>query len=65
MVRTDDLRGIIAKRGLSQSKMAGIIGVTPKTFYGKMKRGVFGSDEIYIMMKELQIDNPKEIFFAD
>ena len=30
-----------------------------------MKIGVFGSDEIQIMIDELHIDNPIEIFFAE
>ena len=42
-----------------------MIGITPKTFYEKMKSGVFGSDEIQIMIEKLQIDNPIEIFFAN
>ena len=63
MIRTDELRGIIAKNGLSQSDVALKIGITPKTFYEKMKIGVFGSDEIEIMIKELHIENPMEIFF--
>ena len=46
MIRTDELKGVIAKNGYSQSDVAGMIGVTPKTFYEKMKIGVFGSDEI-------------------
>lgn len=41
-----------------------MIGITPKTFYDKMKNGVFGSDEIQIMIDELHIDNPMPIFFA-
>lgn len=64
MIRTDELRGIIAKRNMSQAKVAAIIGITPKTFYQKMKIGVFGSDEIQIMIEALKIDNPIEIFFA-
>lgn len=64
MIRTDELRGIIAKNGLSQSDVALKIGITPKTFYEKMKNGVFGSDEIQIMIDELHIDNPVDIFFA-
>lgn len=39
-----------------------MIGVTPKTFYLRMKNGVFGSDEIQIMIDELHIENPEEIF---
>jgi len=65
MINTNELKGIIAKNGLSQSKVAKMIGITPKTFYDKMKNGVFGSNEIEIMIKELHIDKPIEIFFAD
>ncbi len=64
MIRTDKLRGIIAERGMAQSDVAAIIGVTPKTFYEKMKAGVFGSDEIEKMIDGLQIEHPMEIFFA-
>ncbi len=65
MVQTDRLRGIIAERGLSQAKVAKLIGVSPKTFYDKMGKGIFGSDEIEIMIRELRIDDPVSIFFAD
>lgn len=65
MIRTDILKGEIVKKGLSQAKMAEIIGITPKTFYEKMKKGVFGSDEIQIMIETLQIENPMDIFFAE
>ena len=64
MIKTNELRGIIAKNGLSQTDVAKTIGVTPKTFYEKMKNGVFGSDEIQIMIDELHIDDPMPIFFA-
>ena len=64
MIKTNELRGIIAKNGLSQTDVAKMIGVTPKTFYEKMKNGVFGSDEIQIMIDELYIDDPMPIFFA-
>lgn len=65
LIRTDKLRGVIAEKGYSQSDIARKIGITPKTFYEKMKIGVFGSDEIQIMIDELHIDNPIEIFFAE
>ena len=64
MIKTNELRGKIAKNGLSQSDVALKIGITPKTFYEKMKIGVFGSDEIQIMIDLLNIDNPADIFFA-
>lgn len=64
MIRTDKLRGLIAEKGYSQTDIAKFIGITPKTFYEKMKVGVFGSDEIQVMIDKLQIENPMEIFFA-
>ena len=65
MIRTDKLRGIIAENGLTQTDVAKLIGITPKTFYLKMKMGVFGSDEIQIMIDKLNISDPMEIFFAE
>ena len=62
MIQTDELRGIITKRNMSQASVAKAIGITP--FYGKMKKGVFGSDEIDKMISLLKIQNPAEIFFA-
>lgn len=65
MIKTDELRGIIAKNGLSQSDVALKIGITPKTFYEKMKNGVFGSNEIQIMIGELHIEDPAAIFLLN
>lgn len=64
MVNTNKLRGIIAQNGLAQTDVAKMLGITPKTFYDRMSKGVFGSDEIQIMIDRLQIDNPMDIFFA-
>ena len=64
LIDTNKLKGKIAEKGFSQADVAKKIGITPKTFYEKMKIGVFGSDEIEIMIKILSIDNPLEIFFA-
>lgn len=62
MIKTNELKGIIVKNGLTQSDVANLIGITPKTFYEKMKIGVFGSDEIQIMIDKLHIDDPMSIF---
>lgn len=63
MVNTNELRGIIAKNGFSQTDIAKMLGITPKTFYDRMSKGIFGSDEIQIMIDRLNIDNPMDIFF--
>ena len=65
MIDTNALKGKIAERGLSQARVAKHIGITPKTFYEKMSRGVFGSDEIEAMIQLLEIDDPVRIFFAN
>lgn len=64
MVDTNKLRGVIAENGKTQSDVAKMIGITPKTFYTRMDKGVFGSDEIQIMIDKLHIQNPMDIFFA-
>lgn len=65
MIDTNALRGIIVANGLTQEKVARNIGINPKTFGKKMKKGVFGSDEIEAMIKLLAIENPMAVFFAD
>ena len=59
------LKGKIVANGYTQSEVAEKIGVTPKTFSLKLKKGVFGSDEIEKMIKLLHIENPMEIFFVE
>ena len=49
---------------MTQEEVAKEIGITPVGFYGKMKKGVFKSDEIQKMIDLLEIENPIEIFFA-
>jgi len=65
MIDTSKLRGIIAEKGTSQPKVADMLGIAPNTFYSKMRRGKFDSDEIAQMIKHLQIKNPIEVFFPD
>ena len=61
-VNTAKLKGIIAEQGLSQRDVAKAIGITEKTFYLKMKKGVFGTDEAIAMVELLKISNPADIF---
>ncbi len=64
MLKTNELRVIIAKNGKTQTDVAKMLGIIPKTFYGNMRKGVFGSSEIQIMIDMLNIDNTMEIFFC-
>lgn len=65
MIDTNALKGIIVANGLTQQDVAKKIGITPKSFYSKMKKGVFGSDEMETMIAYLNIENPVDIFFAN
>lgn len=64
MVAVDKLRGIIAERGMTQKQVAQYLGISDKTFYNKMQKGVFGTDEVEQMVKLLSIPNPVDIFLA-
>ena len=64
MIRTDLLRGEIARAGYTQTTLAEKLGITPKTLASKMKKGIFNSNEIDAMIDVLKIENPVRIFFA-
>lgn len=64
MVDVNRLKGLIVQNQKTQEDVAKHIGMTPKTFYLKMKKGVFGSDEMEKMIDYLNIDDPASIFFA-
>ena len=66
MVDVDELRGKLAARNVTQTKMAEILNITPKTFASRMKKKMFMSDEIDIMVSVLKLDKDEawKIFFA-
>lgn len=63
MINTNRLRGRMAEKGISQPSMAKLLKMSPATFYRKMRKGVFDSDEIEIMLKSLGYDSLLTIFF--
>lgn len=65
MIDTDKLRGLIAEKNLSQRKVAAELGMSEKTFYSKMSKGVFNSAEMSALISILGIRNPTAIFFAE
>lgn len=64
MVDTTKLKSIIVLNNMTQESVARVIGITPKTFYARMKKGVFGSDEIEKMIDLLHIEDPMAVFFV-
>lgn len=65
MIDTLKLKGVIVQNGKTQEDVARHIGMSPKTFYAKIKKQRFQSDEIEKMMEFLNIDDPRPIFFAE
>ena len=64
MIDINKLRGVIRERQKTQEDVAKAIGMSPRTFGNKLKKGVFGSDEIDAMVDYLDIDEPANIFFV-
>lgn len=64
MIDTNEIRAYIARNQTSQEAVAKACGMSSKTFYNKMKKGVFGSDEIEKMIVFLNIKNPEQVFFC-
>ncbi len=64
MVDINSLKAAIVKKGLTQEKVAKMMNISPRTFSSRMTKGVFGSDEIELLMNILDIDDPVSIFFA-
>ena len=63
MINTNKLRGIIVEKGMTQGDVAAELGITARTFYRKMDKGVFDSDEISQMIDLLDIQDPVAVFF--
>lgn len=64
LVNVNLIKGAIASKGLTQKDVAKKLEMSPKTFSMKLKKRVFGSDEIEKMIKLLDIKDPMPIFFA-
>lgn len=64
MINVNALRGRLVEKGYTQEEMAKELGMSSVTFYRRLKRGVFGSDEIEKMIELLDIQEPSAIFFA-
>ena len=63
MVLTNELRAAMSRKGMTQASVAKAIGISEKTFCDRMKKRVFGSDEIEIMIDMLDIEDPLFVFF--
>lgn len=64
-MKETELKAIIVRNGLTQKDVAKMLGIAPKTFYEKMKKGIFGTDEVKKMVSYLKIENPIDIFLSN
>jgi len=64
MVRVDELRLLIEKRGYTIKEIAYLLGVSNRTLESRLDKGNLGSEDIEKMRIILKIKNPGEIFFA-
>lgn len=64
MLNTNELKAAIARKGMTQKDVAESLGFSTRTLSNRISKGVFGSDEIELLMKLLDITDPMPIFFA-
>ena len=65
MVNSSKLIGLFAEKNMTRERVAYELGITPNTLRRKLNQGKFDSDEMYALVKLLEIDNPTPIFFAN
>ena len=56
MIDINKIKGSIVSAEKIQTDVVKRLGITPKTFSIKLKKGVFGSDEIKVMIDYLSIE---------
>lgn len=64
MVDTDRLRELMAARGLTQKQAAAALGMTGRSFYNRLKAGIFTTVQAERLSELLGIADPAEVFFA-
>ena len=64
MVNANELKAEIVRKGYTQKQVAEKLNITPKTLSVKLRKGVFGSDEIEALMIILDINDPVPIFLV-
>lgn len=65
MLDKNALRAEIVRNGFTQKDIAEILNMSEKTFISRIKKGVFGTDEVEKLISILHIKNPMDIFFAN
>lgn len=64
MIDVNELNACLARKGFSKADGAKIVNVAPKTFYTWLREGSMPTKKAEMLINELEISNPAEIFFA-
>ncbi len=65
MFNENEFRKLIAKKGLTLQNVADMLGINIATLYRKMNgTSDFYRNEMDILVRELKISNPNDIFFS-
>ena len=64
MLNVNELKAAMARKGMTQQKVANALGVSTKALFNKIKKGVFKSDEIEQLIMLLDIKDPMAVFFG-
>lgn len=64
MIDITELKAQMVRKKYTQELLANELGISSRTLSNKLKRGVFGSDEIDKMISILEIKEPLKIFFT-
>lgn len=65
MLNVNALKAEMVKNGYTQSSLAEALGMSPRTFYNRLKTGDFGAVEIKQMIDILHLEEPISIFFGN
>lgn len=65
MLNVLEFKAAMVRKGYTQKALAEILGISEKTFYERMKKKCFGSDEIEKLIGVLEISDPMPIFFSN
>ena len=65
MINVNELKAAMVRKGLTQKEVADMMNISSRTLTSRLKKGIFGSDEIEQLMKILDIKDPVAIFFTN
>ena len=65
MVNVNEIKVQMIRKKMTAQDVYTRLGISKKMWYDRMSKGRFNSDEMYALIKILDIDDPSAIFFAE